>query len=182
MKDEAELVERAKAGDRDAFAALVRMHQRLAYRAAWLVSRSDDEAADAAQEAFVKAWRALHRFRSGSPFAPWIARIATNEAKNRLRSAGRRRRLAERASREPALEVVDPADVAVSGEKLRLVAAAIETLPERDREVIRYRYLLEMTEMETAAALRIAPGTVKSRLSRALARLRAVLEPEREDG
>lgn len=172
MRTEAELVELAKAGDREAFADLVRSHQRLAYRAAWLVLRSDQEAADAAQEAFVKAWRALPRFRSGSPFAPWIARIASNQAKNQVRSAVRRRRLAERISREPESPAPDVADAAIDDERLQSLLAAVDRLPARYRDAVRYRYLLEMSELETAAALGVASGTVKSRLHRGLDRLR----------
>ncbi len=86
--DETELVERAKAGDLDAFERLVVLHQRAALQVAYVIAGS--EAEDAAQEAFVKAFRALGGFRSGSPFRPWLVRIVANEARNQRMGAARR--------------------------------------------------------------------------------------------
>jgi RNA polymerase sigma-70 factor (ECF subfamily) len=173
--NEAALVERARRGDSAAYEALVRAHQDIAFRTACLFAGSAAEAEEAAQEAFVKAWRALPRFRAGAPFRPWLLAIVGNEARNRRRAAGRRAGLAVRAATEerasgdaaPSPE----AALLASGERRELLAA-LETLPERDRTVIACRYLLELTEAETAATLGVRPGTVKSRLSRALERLR----------
>ena len=95
---EAEFVERARNGDVGAFEALVRAHQEVAFRSAWIVSGGADDSEDAAQEAFVKAFAALPRFRSGAPFRPWLLTIVANEARNRRRSAGRREALAMRLS------------------------------------------------------------------------------------
>ena len=95
---EADLVERARNGDVAAFEALVRAHQEVAFRTAWLVSGGSNDAEDAAQEAFVKAFAAMPRFRSGAPFRPWLLTIVANEARNRRRSAGRREALALRVS------------------------------------------------------------------------------------
>ena len=83
---------RARRGDERAFAELVRMHQEIAYRIAYLIS--GDEAEDAVQDGVLKAWRALGRFRPGAPFRPWLLRIVANEARNRRRSSGRRVALA----------------------------------------------------------------------------------------
>ena len=172
---EAVLVARARAGDADAFADLVRTHQQLAFRTAWLIAGSTADAEDAAQEGFVKAWRALPRFREGSPFRPWLLAIVANEARNRRRSAGRRAALVLRAAGEgrPSGEAAPSPEAALlAGERRSVLLAGLGRLSERDRTVIACRYLLELSEAETAATLGVRLGTVKSRLSRALDRLR----------
>ena len=166
-----ELVERAQRGDVDAFEALVDRHRRVALRVAYAVA--GDDAEDAVQDAFVKAYGALGRFRAGSPFRPWMLRIVANEARNRRRSAGRRSALALRAAQEPSGEAAPSPEAALlAGERRATLLAALSQLSERDRTVIACRYLLELSEAETAATLGVRPGTVKSRLSRALDRLR----------
>ncbi|HEX2057154.1 MAG TPA: sigma-70 family RNA polymerase sigma factor, partial [Actinomycetota bacterium] len=92
--EDQELVERVKRGDVDAYETLVQRHRAAAYRTAYLVAGSTGEAEDAAQEGFVKAYYAIDRFRSGSAFRPWLLAIVSNEARDRLRSAGRRDSLA----------------------------------------------------------------------------------------
>ena len=87
---EDELVERARGGDAAAFAALVRDHEEIAFRTAYLIARNAADAEDAAQVGLTKAWRALPRFRRGAPFRPWLLAIVANEARNRRRAAGRR--------------------------------------------------------------------------------------------
>jgi len=138
------------------------------------VTRSAADAEDAAQEAFVKAYYALGRFRVGEPFRPWVLRIVGNEARNRLRAAGRRERMALRLAQDRHSDdaAPSPESAAIRRDALEALASALAALPERDRLVVSYRYLLELSEAETAAALGVRPGTVKSRLSRALARLR----------
>ena len=175
---EAVLLTRACGGDLDAYDQLVRLHQQLAFRTALVLTRNAADAEDAAQEAFVKAWRALPRYDRERPFRPWLLAIVANEARNRRRSAGRRDLLAVRAGREPAgvgvgAAPASPESGLLVGERDAALAAALERLDERDRQVIACRYLLELSEAETAAALGCRAGTVKSRLSRALARLRA---------
>ncbi len=96
--DEETLVARAKRGDTTAYEELVRMHQGIAFRVALVAAGERGDAEEAAQDAFVKAYRALGRFREGSPFLPWLLRIAANEARNRRRSAGRQAGLALRAA------------------------------------------------------------------------------------
>ena len=177
--DESELVERARAGDPGAFAALVRGHQEIAFRTAYLITGNAADAEDAAQEAFVKAHRALGRFRSGEPLRPWLLAIVANEARNRRRSAGRRAALALRAAgeeRHAGEAAPSPEAALLAGERRATLLAALARLREADRDVIGCRYLLELSEHETAAALGIRRGTVKSRLARALGRLRAALE------
>ena len=96
---EDELVGRARGGDADAFAALVSEHEEIAFRTAYLITRNAADAEDAAQTGLVKAWRALPRFRPGSPVRPWLLAIVANEARNRRRAEGRREGLALRAAR-----------------------------------------------------------------------------------
>ena len=125
------------------------------------------------QDAFVKAYFALPRFRPGAPFRPWVLRIVANEARNRGRSARRREGLAVRAAAIGSGDAAPaPETAALERADAEVLVAALDRLPERDRMVVAYRYLLEMSESETAEALDVAPGTVKSRLSRALVRLR----------
>lgn len=171
---EAELVTRAKRGDLPAYEALVREHQTIAFRTAYLVTGSAADAEDATQEAFVSAYRTLGRFREGAPFRPWILRIVANEARNRRRALGRRERLRVRADEErrPGDAVPSPEAALLARESRAELLAAIERLGEADRLVIACRYFLELSEAEAAAALGCRRGTVKSRLSRALARLR----------
>lgn len=178
-----ELIELAKDGDVRAYGELVERYREVAFRTAYLVSRSAADAEDAAQDAFVKAYYALPRFRTREPFRPWLLRIVSNEAKNRVRSARRREGLALRLAEggPPGGAGPSPEAAAALRETRELLLAALGALREDDRMVIAYRYLLELSEAETAEVLGVRPGTVKSRLSRALARLReglpAGLEP-----
>jgi RNA polymerase sigma-70 factor, ECF subfamily len=173
--EDAELVELARDGDVRAYEELVARYQGIAYRVAWLVVRNAGEAEDAVQEAFVKAYYALPRFRPGAPFRPWIVRIAANEARNRTRSARRREGLALRAAAEPGGAAPSPEAAALAREDAETLARTLGRLRESDRLVIAYRYLLDLSEAEMADALGVAPGTVKSRLSRAMTRLRTEL-------
>jgi RNA polymerase sigma factor (sigma-70 family) len=175
---ESELVARARRGDHAAYAQLVEAHQDIAFRAAYLVTGGAAEAEDAAQEGFVKAFRALGRFRDGAPFRPWLLTIVTNEARNRRRGDNRRASLALRASEDRReLAARSAEDEALERAGRADLLRAIERLRPADREVVSYRYLLGLDEAETAQALGCARGTVKSRLSRALERLRAELDP-----
>ena len=174
--EDAELVERARGGDASAFEELVTRYQGIAFRVAWLIVRNRGDAEDAVQDGFVKAYYAMHRFRAGAPIRPWILRIAANEARNRGRSSRRREALVARAAMAgPGDAAPSPEAVALHSAETEALVAALERLPERDRLVVTYRYLFELSEAETAQALDVRPGTVKSRLSRALVRLRAEL-------
>jgi RNA polymerase sigma-70 factor (ECF subfamily) len=160
-----------------AYEELVRRYQDVAVRTAHLIAPAAD-ADDAAQEAFVKAWIALPRFRIGAPFRPWLLRIVANEARNRRRSAGRREGLAIRATVDRPSDDAAPSPEAAAllVERRASLLAAVNRLRDEDREVIAARYFLDLSEAEAADVLGIPRGTVKSRLSRALARLRASLE------
>ena len=173
-----ELVTRAKRGDVDAYEELVRRHQDAAFRTAYFVAGRTGDAEDAAQEAFVKAYRGLAGFRPGASFRPWLLAIVANEARNRLRSASRRETLALRLSesRSDGDAAPSPERTTLAREDQEALVTAMSALNESDRLVIAYRYFLDLSEKEMAEALRCRQGTVKSRLSRAMARLRREIE------
>jgi RNA polymerase sigma factor (sigma-70 family) len=172
--EDQELIRLAQGGDTSAFEELVRRYQEPAFRAAYLVLRDAPEAEDAAQDAFVKAYRALHRFRTGS-MRPWLLKIVMNESLNRAKSRRRRIAVAERAARqgEPPTWTMD--DTVIGRERAALLRSALDALREQDRTVIYLRYFLMLSEQELAEYLGCAPGTVKSRLHRALGKLRDVV-------
>jgi RNA polymerase sigma-70 factor (ECF subfamily) len=175
---EDELVERARDGDATAFAALARNHQEIAFRTAYLITRNAADAEDAAQIGLTKAWRALPRFRRGAPLRPWLLAIVANEARNRRRAEGRREGLALRAAHElPSGDAApSPEGRAIAAEERATLLAALEQLSDDDRLVLSCRYLLDLGEEETGEVLSLRRGTVKSRTSRALGRLREQLE------
>ncbi len=165
---------RARAGDADAYAGLVRRHTPVAVRTAAMLGAGAD-AEDVVQDAFVKAYRTLGRFRAGAPFRPWLLRIVANETRNLHRSAGRRKERERRAweATEPLLLTDDdPAHAALSRDRRAELVRGLGSLSEPHRKVVTCRFLLDLDEAETAAVLGWPRGTVKSRLHRALARLR----------
>ena len=172
--DESDLIRRAQRGDTHAYEELVHAYQGIAFRTAYVISRNAADAEEAAQDGFVKAWRALGRFREGAPFRPWLLRIVANEAHNRVRSAGRRAGLALRAATEESSGDAAPSPEAVllSAEQREGLLAAVNELPEEQRLVVSLRYFLGLSEREVAEALDVPQGTVKSRNARALERLR----------
>ena len=175
--DERELVRRAVRGDRDAFESLVRAHETIAFRVAYLVTGNAADAEDAAQEGIVKAWRALRRFDDSRPLRPWLLRIVANEARNRRRGAGRSARRSLVAAQQDSGDAApSPEELAVAADESRRLLAELEQLPGDARLVLACRYLLGLSESETAAALGVRPGTVKSRTSRALEALRRIHE------
>jgi len=177
-RSEMELVKCAREGDRVAFAELIEAHENVALRLAWLLTGSAADAEDAVQNGFVKAFYALDRFRIGAPVRPWLLQIVANEAREGHRSALRRARLASQlASQRPEGDAApSPQAAALAGEERTRLLAAVAHLSERDRSVIVCRYFLDLSERETATVLRLRQGTVKSRCSRALERLRRMLE------
>lgn len=174
-----DLIRRARDQDHEAFSTLVRRYSPLAYRTAVLVGGAND-ADDAVQDAFLRAYGALDRFELGAPFRPWLLTIVVNCTHSRSRSAWRQLRLADRSrSLDVARWVVDSAESdALAGDTRRRLLAAVDELPDKQRLVVTCRYLLELSEAETAHALGIPVGTVKSRLNRGLERLRTTVEAE----
>ena len=169
--DDAALVGRARGGDPDAYALLVRRHAPMAMRTAALLG-AGESTEDVVQEALVKAYRSLDRFRDDLPFRPWLLRIVAHEAHNVHRSRVRR---VAREQRVIPPELLDPAGEVVDREAKEQLLLAVGRLPDKLRAVVTCRYLLELDEAETASVLGVPRGTVKSRLSRGLERLRAEL-------
>ncbi|XVU26657.1 RNA polymerase sigma factor [Actinoplanes sp. CA-054009] len=168
---------RARGGDLGAYELLVARYTVPAHRAAVLLGAGDD-ADDVVQEAFVKAYRQLSRYRGESGFRPWLLAIVANETRNLHRSRRRRDGLAVRAavSEGPRADAPDPAESALAQERRERLVEQLRKLGDRDREVLVCRFLLDLSELETAAALGVPKGTVKSRTNRALARLREGME------
>ncbi len=184
VSEQAKLVGQAKKGDVGAYEKLVRGHQTVAFRTAYLISYDASEAEDATQEAFVKAYRSLKKFRDGAAFRPWLLTIVANEAKNRRKAAGRRAGLNLRSANEAPQDLTSPspeATVLATEERTELLRA-VEGLREEERLVVSCRYFLELSEKETAAVLDCPKGTVKSRLSRAVGRLRETMAKEKDGG
>ncbi|MFK4597655.1 RNA polymerase sigma factor (sigma-70 family) [Streptomyces pristinaespiralis] len=179
-------IARVRAGEPEAYAELVRAHTAAALRAAVAFGAGAD-AEDVVQSAFLKAYQALGRFREGAAFRPWLLRIVANETRNTVRSAVRLRAIAGREALllgpEPLIpESADPVLAAVARERRGVLLAALAELTEEQRQVVTYRYLLEMDEAETAEAIGCPRGTVKSRLNRALARLGQLIRGEGGEG
>lgn len=176
--DDRELVERAKRGEVDAYEQLVLRYQGIAQRTAFLVTGNAGDAEEAAQEAFIKAFYALDRFRQDASFKPWILKIVVNEARNRRRRNRRQSDLALRVQdeRRSGDAVPSPETAFLVSEERGFLLEAVNGLSERDREAITMRYFLDLSEAEMAEVLGCRRGTVKSRLSRAMSRLRARLE------
>ncbi len=172
--DDLALVANARRGDVGAFEELIRRHQDVAFRTAYLILRDADVAEDAAQEAMIKAYRAIGRFREGSAFRPWLLKIVSNEALTAARSRQRFRKAVERTAAEPPA-FVDIDETVIDRERARLIWAALQSLNERERITVYLRFFLGLPERELAQYLGCAPGTVKSRLHRALGHLRSII-------
>ena len=177
--DEDVLVARAKQGDHDAYEALMRAHEDAAFRVAYVIVGSAADAEDVAQEAFVKAYRALGRFRTGAPFRPWLLRIVGNEARNHRRAAGRRTFHQQRAHRlEPVHAGAEPTEAVLANESRSALLAALDGLRDAERQAIVARYFIGLTDAEAGAVLGVPRATVKMRAWRGLEKLRRVLGEE----
>ena len=173
--DDESLVARVRSGDREAFGVLVERHQRAALRVAAVITGSTEEANDIVQDAMVKAYRGLDGYRGTSAVRSWMLRVVANEAKNHVRGRVRRIRRDDRvAGRE--IRIAAGADLtAIERLEHEELAAAISRLGTNDRAVLGCRFVADLSEAETAVVLGVAVGTVKSRTSRALDRLRREL-------
>jgi len=181
--DEARLVERAQRGDLGAYDALVQTHQEAAFRAAYMIMRDAADAQDAAQEAFMRAYDALGRFDARRPFRPWILRIATNAALNRMKASKRRQAMSERFGAETVEREANPSIEArvLRRERGRRVQDAIRQLKPDDQSLLILRFFFDLSETELAQTFGVAAGTIKSRLHRALAKLRDVIRKHDPD-
>ncbi|MHB1091129.1 MAG: RNA polymerase sigma factor [Ilumatobacteraceae bacterium] len=174
--DDGALLVRAQNDDRLAFGELVRRHQHSALRVAAVISGSTEEAKDIVQDAFVNVHRRLDSYRGTGSVRSWMLRAVANHAKNHVRSRIRRiRREDQHAGLLVRMEDGIEQAVVQRLENVTL-AEALGRLQLKDREVLGCRFVAELSEAETADMLDIAVGTVKSRTSRALAKLQSELE------
>ncbi|HWI52046.1 MAG TPA: sigma-70 family RNA polymerase sigma factor [Symbiobacteriaceae bacterium] len=158
--DDAVLVRRVLQGDREAFDQLVGPHLPRAYRTACGITHQTEAAADALQEALIRAYRALGNLRAGSPFYPWFIRIVVREA---LKQAPRTVAFPLIATWDP----TNPESTLLDREEREQVWAAMQDLSADHRAVVVLRYYEDLSEAEMADVLGISPGTVKSRLHHA---------------
>ena len=177
--NESNLIDQACQGDEAAWSALVCQHQEAAFRLAYLLLGDADEAQDVAQEAFIRAFYALDRFDPARPLRPWLLTITANLARNKRRAIGRYLAALGRWLQEkPDLVGPNPQDEHLQQGETQALWQAVRCLSLADQEIIYLRYFLELSVAETAEVANIAPGTVKSRLHRALNRLRKIIAEE----
>lgn len=183
LAEDAVDVRLAQAGDRDAYARLVRRYSRRVHDLARRMLRDPHEAEDVVQHAFWNAWRALDRFDLERPFRHWLLRIASNLCRNRLASRRRRPELRPRGGTEaePELEAPEPPSLPTTGTPLSL-KRAIEALPEKYRLPILLHYLQGLPLDAIAEITGVGVATVKTHLHRGRARLRALLDMNETDG
>jgi RNA polymerase sigma-70 factor (ECF subfamily) len=175
---ESELIQQAAQGDHEAYELLMRRYEEPVFRLAYLILGDPDDAQDVAQDTFIRAYRHLPRFDAGRPLRPWLLQITRNLARNRQRSFNRYLAALSRALiTSPQTESSAESEHIQQGET-RALWQAIRQLDRQDQEIIYLRYFLNCSVDETAATLDIQPGTVKSRLSRALQRLRGVVQED----
>ncbi len=178
--DEAEAIRRSRAGDRESFRWLVERDGDLLLRTAYLLVRDRGLAEDLAQESFLAAWQGLGSFRTPTGFRPWLMRILIN----RVNSHGRRRRFFAvpldglSPEEDPPTVGREPAEAVFQDEDRRALGAALMTLPDDSRRLLVLRYYAGLSVPEIARSLDLPEGTVKSRLHRALERMRAVLDKD----
>jgi RNA polymerase sigma-70 factor (ECF subfamily) len=171
---ETQQIRLARQGDQAAWEALMRVHQEPVFRLAYLLLGDPDEAEDIAQETFLRAYKALRRFDTDRPLRPWLLRIASNLAHNRHRSLGRYLGALSRfAQQDP--DRIKPTTIQPKDDSQALWQA-VKQMAKPFQEVIYLRYFLVMSESEMADTLGIPTGTVKSRLHRALSKLRGIIE------
>ena len=190
---DADIVQAILAGERDGFELLMRRFNRVLYRTARSIVKNDAEAEDVLQESYLRAFQALHTFRSEATLATWLTRIVINEGIARTRKSARRAEiidingdvewdnLAAEANMDQA-KVEQPDEAASRAEMRRLIEAKIDGLPDVFRTVFMLRGLEEMSVEETAACLDIPEATVRTRYFRARGLLREALSREIDHG
>jgi len=169
-----EVIERVKQGEKDLFEILVRRYEGKLFALAWRMLHNRADAEDAVQEAFVKAYRSLKRFRGEARFSTWLYRIAVNHILNMLRKASRLRRRDLDLERIPS--TLTPSYAARQKELEVAVARAIDQLPLRQRAIFHMRYEEERPHAEIAEILGISEGAVKASYHHAVTKLRKSLK------
>lgn len=178
-RSDEECIRRVQAGETEAFETLVRRHQKAIFNLLYRWFGNYDEATEVAQEVFLSAYRAIHRYRSQAAFSTWLYRIAVNHAKNRSKSlTASRDRLLRLEAADPIEDATsDPAATAERQEIQKRVQEALTSLPEHEAAVILLHDLQGLAQDEVAEVLDVPLGTVKSRLHRARTALKAKLTP-----
>lgn len=169
------LISRARGGDREAFGALVEQYRDNVYRLAYRMCGNAYDADEAAQEAFVAAWRALPNFRGDAKFSTWLYRLTTNAAIDVMRREKRHQTVGDGEMMELADDADSPQETVERTEQQEAVQKALSTLSEEYREVLLLRYMEELDYAEIAEVLQLPSGTVKSRINRAKAALKTAL-------
>ena len=169
------LISRARGGDRDACGALVEQYRDNGYRLAYRMCGNAYDADEAAQEAFVAAWRALPNFRGDAKFSTWLYRLTTNAAIDVMRREKRHQTVGDGEMMELADDADSPQETVERTEQQEAVQKALATLSEEYREVLLLRYMEELDYAEIAEVLQLPSGTVKSRINRAKAALKTAL-------
>jgi RNA polymerase sigma factor (sigma-70 family) len=172
---EPELLVRAKRGDHEAYASLVRPYERVAYRVAAAITGRHADAEEAMQNGFVKAYRSLNRFRAGATFKPWLLRIVVNEAHNVVRDRRRHLRLETRAAQHHETAGAGADEAVLAREETETVLAALARLNEADRVALALRYFAELPDGEAAALVGASTQAYRVRLVRARRRLQSLL-------
>ena len=177
------LLEKAAAGDADAFAEIVRCHQKKVYRVALAILRDEADADLVAQDTFIKASRHLSRFEGRSGLETWLVRIAINRSRDLLRKRKRRSEKLFAGDGDPA-NAYDPADDrpdperAFESTRLReAIARSLDLLSDQQRTVFQLRHLEGLPLEEIATMLDLSPGTVRAHLFRAIHKVREALRP-----
>ena len=169
------LISRARGGDREAFGALVEQYRDNVYRLAYRMCGNAYDADEAAQEAFVAAWRALPNFRGDAKFSTWLYRLTTNTAIDVMRREKRHQTVGDGEMVDVADDADSPQETVERTEQQEAVQKALSTLSEEYREVLLLRYMEELDYAEIAEVLQLPSGTVKSRINRAKAALKTAL-------
>jgi RNA polymerase sigma-70 factor (ECF subfamily) len=168
-------VQRCLAGDADAYADLVERYGGRVYNVALRITHDPDAAHDCAQDAFIRAYRALHQYDPAYPFGPWMFRIATNASLNFIQRGRGREVTVEELPEDPEPPEAGPELTTVRKEELQEVLEAMAELPPAYRAALTLRHMQQLSYQEVAEALGIPLGTVKTHLHRARAALKAKL-------
>jgi RNA polymerase sigma-70 factor, ECF subfamily len=175
--DRPTLIRHAVEGDSAAWEALMRAHQEAVFRLAYLIVGDPDDAEDVAQETFLRAWKHLKGFDPTRPLRPWLLSIASNLSSNRRRSAGRYFAALTRAFRDAPIPATTEEKSSKQFEANELWKA-VQKLNMQDQQIVYLRYFLDLPIAEAAEVLQVAEGTVKSRLSRTLEKLRNIIKQD----
>jgi len=173
---EAELIERARRGDRAAMGELYKAHASRVYSVVRRLVGSDDLADDVAQDAWIRAFEKLHLFRGDAAFGTWLHRLAINAAYNRMRRRGRRSEVESQAEFGPQTTRVDELVL-----NQQVLTQALDRLPEGYRRILVLHDVEGMTHEEIGEMLGISGGTSKSQLHKARARMRELIAPPQID-